>query len=88
MRSGLLDRVKASLNQEGISWTELAGIQAFRNFLKSIGMPGSFRELGAREEDIPRMAHSACCGNGRAGTIGGFVSLAEKDVEEIYRLML
>ena len=68
--------------------TARAGIQAFRNFLKSIGMPGNFRELGAREEDIPRMAHSACCGNGRAGTIGGFVSLHEEDVANIYRLML
>ena len=69
-------------------FTARAGIQCLKNFLKSIGMPGTLKELGAKEEDIPRMAHQACWGNGRAGTIGGFVSLAEKDVEEIYRLML
>lgn len=68
--------------------TARAGIAAFRHFLKSIGMPGSFEELGAKEEDIPHMAHSACYGNGRTGKIGGFVSLGEADVTNIYRLML
>lgn len=68
--------------------TAKAGIEALRRFLKSIGMPGNFKELGAKEEDIPRMAHSACLGNGRTGTIGGFVKLSESDVANIYRLML
>lgn len=68
--------------------TARAGIQAFRNFLKSIGMPGNFAELGADEKDIEHMAHSACYGNGRTGHIGGFVSLNEDDVKAIYRLML
>ncbi|MFV0529090.1 MAG: iron-containing alcohol dehydrogenase [Lachnospiraceae bacterium] len=68
--------------------TARAGIRAFRSFLKSIGMPGNFAELGAREEDIPQIAHIACYGNGRAGNIGGFVNLTESDVEAIYRLML
>lgn len=68
--------------------TALAGIDAFRRFLKSIGMPSNFAELGAKEEDIPRMAHSACYGNDRTGTIGGFVKLTEEDVSNIYRLML
>lgn len=68
--------------------TAKAGIEALRRFLKSIGMPGNFKELGAKDEDIPRMAHSACLGNGRTGTIGGFVKLSESDVANIYRLML
>lgn len=68
--------------------TAAAGIAAFRNFLKSIGMPSNFAELGAREEDIDRMANCACWGDGRQGTIGGFVSLNEEDVKAIYRLML
>lgn len=34
------------------------------------------------------MAKSACYGAGRKGTIGGFVALGQKDVENIYRLML
>ena len=58
--------------------TALQGIEALRNFLKSIGMPSNFTD----------MAHTACYGNGRTGTIGGFVKLNEQDVAEIYRLML
>lgn len=68
--------------------TARQGIEALRNFLKSIGMPSNFAELGAKEEDIPQMAHTACYGNGRTGTIGGFVKLTETDVAEIYKLML
>lgn len=68
--------------------TALQGIESFRSFLKSIGMPSNFEELGAKEEDIPKMAHTACYGNGRTGTIGGFVKLDEHNVTEIYKLML
>jgi len=68
--------------------TAKAGIEAFRNFLKSIGMPSNFEELGAKEEDIEKMANTACYGDGRQGTIGGYMPLGQKDVEAIYRLML
>ena len=68
--------------------TAKAGIQAFRTFLKSIGMPLTFEELGAKEEDIPFMAHTACYGNGRSGSFGGFVKLQEEDVINIYKLMI
>ena len=68
--------------------TAKAGIEALRRFLKSIGMPGNFAELGAKEEDIEKMAHTACYGDGACGSIGGFVSLGEEDVKAIYRLML
>ena len=68
--------------------TAKAGIAAFRAFLKSIGMPGNFAELGADEKDIPHMAHLCCWGNGGAGTIGGFAQLTEEDVANIYRLMV
>lgn len=64
------------------------GIAALKQFFKSIGMPTSFSELGAREEDIAKMAHTACYGDGREGFIGGFARLDEKDVANIYRLML
>ena len=64
------------------------GIEALRSFLISIGMPKNFAELGAKEEDIERMAHCACHGDARQGTIGGFVALNQQDVENIYRLML
>ncbi len=68
--------------------TAKAGITALRNFLKSIGMPGNFAELGASENDIEHMAHTACYGNGGSGKIGGFAALSEEDVANIYRLML
>lgn len=69
--------------------TAKAGIEALRSFLISIGMPKNFEELGAREEDIEKMAHTCCYGNAnQSGKIGGFVTLEQKDVEAIYRLML
>ncbi len=68
--------------------TAAAGIAAFENFLTSIGMPTRFAGLGAKEEDIPAMAHICCYGDGRTGTFGGFVELNEQDVTAIYRLAL
>ena len=68
--------------------TAKAGIEALRRFLVSIGMPKNFAELGARESDIEKMAHTAVYGNNGSGTVGGFVKLGQQDVENIYRLML
>lgn len=50
--------------------TAIAGIDAFKCFLSSIGMPVSFAELGAKEEDIPAMAEKSCYGDGRGGSLG------------------
>ena len=68
--------------------TAKAGIQAFRNFLKSIGMPQTLTELGGKEEDIPYLAHTAAYGNEGNGSLGRFVVLKEEDIANIYRLML
>lgn len=69
--------------------TAKAGIEALRNFLISLGMPKNFGELGAKEEDIEKLAHTCVYGSeGADGTITGFTTLTQKDVEEIYRLML
>ena len=68
--------------------TALEGINALRRFLKLIGMPGNFAELGAKEEDIDELAHKCCYGDVNTGTTGGFVTLNEDDVKAIYRLML
>ncbi|MBQ6377095.1 MAG: iron-containing alcohol dehydrogenase [Lachnospiraceae bacterium] len=68
--------------------TAKAGIEAFRNFLISIGMPKNFEELGAKEEDIPDLVRVLCYGNGRDGKLSGFVTLDEEDCTNIYRLML
>lgn len=68
--------------------TAEAGIKALRNFLNSIGMPKNFEELGAKEEDIPKLVDVLCNGNGGTGTISGFVELNEEDCINIYRLMV
>ena len=69
--------------------TAKEGIEALRSFLGSIGMPANFKELGAREEDIEKLAYTCCYGKGNeGGKVGGFVSLEQRDVEAIYRLMV
>lgn len=68
--------------------TAKAGIKAFREFLRAIGMPQTLAELGGKAEDIPYLAHTASYGNGNGGTLGGFVVLKEKDIENIYRLTI
>ena len=68
--------------------TAKAGVAALIQFLKSIGMPTRFSELGAKQQDIQKMAHIACYGDGRQGTIGVFAKLNEQDVVNIYSLML
>ena len=66
--------------------TAKEGIKRLKQFLTSIGMPITFEELGAKEEDIPLMVEKL--GLGEKGTMGGFVKLTSKDVEQIYRLAL
>ena len=68
--------------------TALEGIERLKTFLRSIGMPGNFEELGAKEEDIPKLVEMLCYGGGRNGKVTGFVTLDEKDCENIYRMML
>jgi len=68
--------------------TALEGIDAFQNFLISIGMPRNFEELGAKEEDIPKLVKVLCYGDGRDGKISGFVTLDEEDCTNIYKMMV
>ena len=68
--------------------TAKAGIEALRSFLISIGMPKNFAELGAKEEDIPKLVNVLCRGDGRDGTISGFVTLNEDDCTKIYKMMV
>ncbi len=68
--------------------TALEGINAFAAFLKSIGMPANFAELGAKEEDIPQLVETLCCGEGRNGSISGFVKLDKEDCTKIYQMMV
>ena len=69
------------MNFENPKATALEGIKAFRRFLHSIGMPINFAELGAKEEDIPKLVEKLNPGDG-----WGFVPLKAKDVTAIYTI--
>ncbi|MCR5120579.1 MAG: iron-containing alcohol dehydrogenase [Lachnospiraceae bacterium] len=68
--------------------TALEGIEAFRSFLISLGMPKNFEELGAKEEDIPKLVETLCRVNGNNGCIYGFTTLNEEDCTKIYQMMV
>lgn len=63
--------------------TAREGIKRFREFLRSIGMPINFAELGAKEEDIPTLVEKLGVGDGRRA---GFVELSAADCTEIYKI--
>ena len=60
------------------------GIARFRAFLTSIGMPATLTELGAKEEDIPRMVEHLFIAESEP--MPGFMQLGRKDVEGILKL--
>ena len=59
------------------------GVARYVAWLKSIGLPTTFAELGAKAEDIPRLAANLHL-NGK--TLGAFRPLTESDVCEILKL--
>lgn len=61
--------------------TAKRGIQAIKDFWKSIGMPTSFQELGAKSEDIPLLLEMLDLEN---RNLGSFVELKRADCEAIY----
>ena len=63
--------------------TAKAGIAALRAFWKSIGMPGNFADLNAREEDIEKLLDTLEIDG---TTLGNFVKLNREDCEAIYRI--
>lgn len=64
--------------------TALEGIHRFETFLKSIGMPITFAELGAKEADIPEMVTQLC----KRTSIGNFIKIGAAEAESIFRLAL
>jgi hypothetical protein len=82
------ERFKQAANRVWGVDTAEEGIEAFRSFLKSIGMPSTLGELGGKEEDIPVLVKNLCYGDGRTGKIDGFVSLNEEECAKIYSMML
>lgn len=63
--------------------TALQGIERYEQFMRSIGMPVRFAELGAKAEDIPVLVRTLGLGK---RTLGSFVKLTEEDVRKIYKL--
>ncbi|MBC8570301.1 iron-containing alcohol dehydrogenase [Zongyangia hominis] len=63
--------------------TVKAGIAALRRFWHSIGMPTSFAELGAKEEDIPAMVENMRIGQ---RSIGHFLPMTKESCAAIYHL--
>lgn len=73
------------MNYQNPEVTAMEGIERLKQFLSSIGMPISFKEIGAKEEDIPYLVETLGLGE---GTMGSFVKLDKKACEAIYRLAL
>ena len=71
------------MNFEFPDETALEGIACFRSFLQSIGMPINFDQLGASEDDIPKLVKKFGLGDGKTG---GFVRLTSQDIATIYRI--
>ena len=63
--------------------TALEGIAAFRAFLKSMGMPLTFAEIGADPADIPKLVEMNHVGG---GVTGGYVGLTSDAIREIYEI--
>ena len=59
------------------------GLRRYRAWLKSLGMPLTFKELGAKAEDIPTLVASLGL---KGNTLGSFRPLADSDVAAILRL--
>ena len=72
------------MNFDNPRQTALCGIERYEAFLKSIGMPVTLSELGAKAEDIPYMAKNTK--RGPDGKVGAFVKLDTEDVEAILRI--
>ena len=72
------------MDEQNPEKTALEGIAALEKFLKSIGMPLSFAEIGAKKEDIPLLVKTL--GVSDENRLGGFVKLNAEDVTAIYNL--
>lgn len=64
--------------------TALEGIERLENFFREIGLPTTFAELGAKEEDIPVLVEKCNFNNGER--VGYFHPLTRSQVAEVYRL--
>ena len=73
------------MNFEDPEVTAKEGIAAYKEFVKSIGMPTTITEIGGKEEDIPTLVENMFYG---APNHGNFLKLTKESAAEIYRLAL
>ena len=62
--------------------TALEGIRRYRRFLKSLGLPSTFAEIGARREDIPALI--ANIKRRPDGLVGNFNPLDDEALRKVY----
>jgi len=77
---------KVLLHYGGGSVIRSGLLDRVKQSLTNMNLP--FAELGAKEEDIPKLVDVLCDGTGRGGSISGFVTLNKDDCTNIYKLML
>jgi len=77
-----------TLDESNPEATALEGIRKTKAFFSAIGMPTSFAEIGAKEEDIPFLVKMSLTETGGREALGRFVPLYAKDIEAVYRLAL
>jgi len=73
------------MNFENPEVTALEGIARLEGFWKSLGLPLTFAELGAKAEDIAFMAGKI---NLPSGRLGKFRPLSREEIVEVYQLAL
>lgn len=73
-----------SYNRDKPEETAVEGIRRMEMFFRSLGMPTSFVELGAKESDIPLLASKVRVND--KGLCGSFNPGSKEDFENIYRL--
>jgi alcohol dehydrogenase YqhD (iron-dependent ADH family) len=73
-------------NMEDVRATASTGLEAFRAWVRSIGMPLTLKELGIPKGDLPQVIKRAVDAN--KGKIIGFVDLDEKAIAAIFTSMV
>lgn len=72
------------MNYRNPEKTALEGIQKMKAFFKSLGMPVTFDELGAKKEDIEQLTMKCDMNNGEY--MGHFSPSTRDDIRKIYEL--
>ena len=78
--------MKVKPNENDKRNVAIKGIRKLQEFYKSLGMPLTFDDIGAKKEDIPQLVKQLEINRG--STFGGFVDLTMDDARKIYESCL